>query len=413
MTVTKRTTGDKIIWLLTVVLMSSFYLFERYAWGRYLLAVIAVLIIIVHIAENGTVIQVRFGAYHAWLLAMAAYSLLSALWALSRGSAVAMCGTFLSQLACFSLVYLHYQTRDGVGDLLLAIKWAGYFVAVYSIVFYGGFSAITMAAGSASNRLENAYSNVNAISMLVAVACILQAHGLLNRGRKWPALLLVPSLAVVAAMQSRKAVVLLIIGVVAVLVTHFWDNRNALRTLLRILLIAIAAGAMLWYLSTLEIFEGSIQRLVRMITVLTGGDAPDGSTRLRMEMIRVGLTQFLKTPVFGIGIGSSGVLLEEEIGRSTYMHNNYVELLSCGGLVGFLLYYSMYAYLLVRLIRYRRYDTQNVQICVILLLCLLIMDVGAVSYYSKNQWFYMMVMFLEVAGVQNKHMEDVQIWQGC
>ena len=66
-----------------------------------------------------------------------------------------------------------------------------------------------------------------------------------------------------------------------------------------------------------------------------------------------------------------------------YLHNNYIELLVCVGVVDFVAYYGIYVVMLVTFVtkmdfRYGAYD-----IAFLLMLVRLVMDVGAVTYETK------------------------------
>ena len=86
------------------------------------------------------------------------------------------------------------------------------------------------------------------------------------------------------------------------------------------------------------------------------------------------------------------------------MHNNFVELLCSGGLIGFLIYYGMYFYLFQNLLRYKHADRKHFEICFVWLVLMLIMDYAMVSYYEKPQWIYLMIHFLNISCLKKKSM---------
>ena len=88
-----------------------------------------------------------------------------------------------------------------------------------------------------------------------------------------------------------------------------------------------------------------------------------------------------------------------------YLHNNFVEMLCGGGLVGFILYYSIYVYLFVQLFKYRKADREAFSIAIVWLGLMLIMNYGMVTYYSKTQWYYLLIHFINVSNLKRKHRE--------
>ena len=110
----------------------------------------------------------------------------------------------------------------------------------------------------------------------------------------------------------------------------------------------------------------------------------DRSVNSRMLMINVGYSIFANNPLWGCGINNAQFILEYYFAR-TYLHNNYIELLADLGLIGFCLYYLVYLYDIIGLIKYRRLKVYNElsSILIILLIMLLIADISVVFYYNK------------------------------
>jgi len=68
----------------------------------------------------------------------------------------------------------------------------------------------------------------------------------------------------------------------------------------------------------------------------------DGSVTTRMEMVELGWKIFLDNPLVGCGLGCPRVLCLKSFNIDCYLHNDFIEILAGGGLVGFLLYYSIF-----------------------------------------------------------------------
>ena len=132
-----------------------------------------------------------------------------------------------------------------------------------------------------------------------------------------------------------------------------------------------------------------------MVSAVTGVGKTDRSATTRLALIDVGLAQFKRTPILGVGMGSGHLVAWKYLNKSFYLHNNFAEVLAGGGLVGFTIYYSIYAYIFVRFFRYRRYATLETAVCVTLLIMALVEDYASVTYYAKETYFYLMLGFLE------------------
>ena len=99
------------------------------------------------------------------------------------------------------------------------------------------------------------------------------------------------------------------------------------------------------------------------------------------------------------------ILARDYLNFNAYLHDNFAELLCGGGIIGFCLYYAMYAYLFSQLWKYRKVDKQRVAFFALWLGLMLIMNYGMVTYYSKAQNFYLMIHFVNVFDLKRKATE--------
>lgn len=395
----------KIIWILTAFLLCAFYLFAFNTWGRYVLAVVAVLIFALGVAiPRGIGYKVEIGPYHIFLMVFTLYTFLSAIWSVERSATIQKAQTLFQIFLCYSLIYAYYAKLDSVRSLWDCVMWGGYFIAAYSIVAYGGISNV-MALVQSSHRLDNVFTNINNIAMICAIACVIQFHRILCKKEYLSAIFAIPAIIMIAATQTRKAIILLALGIIAAVILKNFEGKKLLKSVIGIIVSVFVAVLVLRFLLSLEIFAGVNERMEKLVNMLTGEGEGGASAETRQLYIEVGLQKFMEKPFLGAGIGSSGSLLAQVAGYKTYFHNNFVEMLACGGIVGFAVYYSSYAYLIYNLLKLRRFSRNEADICLILLVILLLVDYGMVSYSSKSQYFYFMICFLQVVILKRKRGE--------
>ena len=396
---------DKIIWFLTVFLFACFLIFDTYTWGKYAFLAASIMIFAITVLKGRLKIKIKIGAYQWFFLVFIVYSLLTSVWAMNASDTLTMSRTLFRILVCSSLLYFYYVEQDDVGALLRAIMWAGYIVAIYSIIFYGLDTVLAATAG-ANTRLQNDYSNINSIGMACALTCVIQFHEFIfDKFRLWKAFFLLPTILMMAATQSRKAMILAILGILAVVVLKNADNKNFIKGFFKVVTGLAVVTVCLVAISKIEIFSGINERLTSMFNMFTGEGDVDHSAELRNEMIALGIEWWKQYPVGGIGIANPHILGAEYLNFDAYLHNNFVELLCGGGVIAFLIYYSMYVYLFINLWKYRRADKKFFSICFIWLILMFAMDYGMVSYYSKTQWFYLMAQFIGVECLKKKYKE--------
>ena len=135
----------------------------------------------------------------------------------------------------------------------------------------------------------------------------------------------------------------------------------------------------------------------------------DSSTITRFNMIRVGWKYFIEHPLIGCGIGNSRYIVGEALGKFTYFHNNFIELLASVGIFGFISYYSIYAYLLWNLYKiFIKDNNTKALILFVILLVQLMLDFGMVSYYSKMTYVYFALGAAEIY-IKKKKDEDKEL----
>ena len=159
---TANNLAAKLTWLLTVFLLTCFLVFDSYTWGKYAFLLASGLILLISVIADHGILYFKLGAFQYFMAAFTLYAFLSAAWAIAASDSLIMSRTLVRILICFSMVYLYYIRQSDISRLLSAVMWAGYIVAVYSILFYG-LGTVLEATTGANTRLNNEYANVNSI----------------------------------------------------------------------------------------------------------------------------------------------------------------------------------------------------------------------------------------------------------
>ena len=178
-------------------------------------------------------------------------------------------------------------------------------------------------------------------------------------------------------------------------------KNNAL-PLLKFMIAAVVILGLVVTLSHTGMFSGAYERMMGMVASWTGEGEVDASTSLRAFYRQVGWDQFLQTPLLGVGIDNSPILLSRVSAHYTYLHCNYAELAACGGLVGLISYYSIHTYILYNELKYIKIDASAV-LFFVWITAILLTDWGTVSYYSKRTYFNFMIFFLHIQQMRQRH----------
>ena len=383
---------DKLIWLFTTILFSSFYIFNTNEYSRFILLGITLIILGLEFLYYGKKFPLYWHTFHTLMLLFAIFCFASALWAIEPYPAIIQGSIILQLLICMSVLYTYYLNSDSTTPLWDIIMWSGYIVTVYAFLYYGLDTIKNIL--SYAERLDNAFANVNDIGMLAALSVTITLYDILFKKFKWYHLLAILNIILIAATGSRKALFLLIAGTALITFLRY-SAKNFFLSLFHYIILFCLCLVLFRLLLEISIFEGVKERFDTMFNMWRNLGKVDSSAFLRSWMIQVGWEQFKQTPIIGVGMSNSGIILERVI-RRTYFHNNYIEMLACGGIVGTVLYYQLFLIPAIQLFRQRFCPDKNTMLCLILIMLIFMMDMGAVSSGAKSTYFYLMIIFIQV-----------------
>ena len=344
-----------------------------------------------------------FTPYHLMTLQFCLYCFTTTFWALNGYLTITIGNTILQSIIVMSVFYAAFSPmKNNINTLLKIIICAGYTVVVYTYFFYGFARILTMS--EESTRIGNTYNNVNVIGMISALAVIFHFYLHLFEKKRKDIVLAIPAIIIVGATESRKAIFMVIAGV---FLLYYFKARSGPRhnflPIIKFLVAAVIIAVLVESLAHTGMFSGAYNRMMGLIASITGEGDVDSSTSLREYYRQVGWDQFAQTPILGIGINNSPVLLAK-VGSShiTYLHCNYAELAACGGLFGLISWYSIHTYLFVNELKYVKKDT-SAALFIIWIFLMLTTDWGAVSYYSKRTYFNLVVFFLHLQQMRQRY----------
>ena len=362
--------------------------------GGLLLGAVLISIALLSAWLNQGVVRLEINGFHIYMFLLAAYIALSMRWAIDPSLAWRRVMPLVETAAALVLCYTGCHDEGAVDRVLKAIMYRGYITLFYIVASYGASTLIRMLTGA--ERIDNEVLNANVIGYFLAYAMIINLYYIFQRGiRLLPDVLVLPSFALLVISGSRKGLVLLVGGVLAVFVFQNWDRSRRLRSFGKIVGVVALLGLIMLLVIQLPFMSGILKRMTDLFTLLAGQG--DGSTSgfIRFEYIKLGMELFREHPLLGIGIDNARIYTMALYGNDHYLHNNYVELLACGGIVGFALYYWIYAYLFYQFWKYRRFRDSRFDICLILMVCSMVMEYGMVTYESRDTYCLMLVLWVE------------------
>ena len=200
---------------------------------------------------------------------------------------------------------------------------------------------------------------------------------------------------------SRKAWISLILIICMQIIIN-----NKKRMIKSILIIAFASWILFYATMNIDwLYEIIGHRIEELLNGFWGISDYDSSAYKRLTYIELGLKWFKEKPLLGYGINAyRRLLVSSYLNEYTYAHNNYVELLVDVGIIGTVIFYSMYIKTFLVFIKYVLKEFKvNREINVTALLFTnviiidLIMQFGMVSYTNilNLLLFFIMHKFLQ------------------
>lgn len=235
----------------------------------------------------------------------------------------------------------------------------------------------------------------SALFMYAGVFAAWLAIYLKKRSNKFIFLLfLIAILFMMAISGGRKTIVAVIICLSVFTLLSGTQGKKS-RYIKNIIKICIAIGLLIYSIMTIPIlYEYIGERFEGLFEMLGGGSAVVAGDEIRERMIDLAWNGWLEKPLFGHGIDSFKFYNQHVTGHFYYAHNNYLELLYDVGLIGLMIYYSIFIIIYNRLSKLSSNDYKFKILGYGLLTELLIFDFGGVSYYMSGNIILLAIAYL-------------------
>lgn len=388
------TNADKFVWLITFISFASNFLFEAGDMGSPI-ALICTLLILV-----STNFKFEVQVFHLMILQFTLFCYATAFWAMGYGYAIEK-GNQLFFIFCqTSILYSYYKTLPSVDKLLEIAMYGGYFVVFLAFSVFGTGRFINLGEGSA--RLGG-FGNANTLGMMAATTIVINLYYFMMKKHRKLFFLAIPAIMVIAASQSRKAIFILVVGTITLyFLKNIRGRKDNLIPVMKFFFFLAAGIGLFVFLSKTGMFSGAMHRIDGLIASFTNEGDVDSSTSKREFMREIGWIQFSRTPLLGIGMGCARILAGKAMDLDCYLHCNYAELAADGGIIGLISYYVIFIYALIKEMKFFKVDTMA-SLIITLIIIRLTTDWGAVTYYKKTTYFYVMIYYLHILYCQQKY----------
>ena len=239
-------------------------------------------------------------------------------------------------IMCFFIVNYINNDIDNIRKMIKYIAISGLILSLYFFIL-SYKEILTTDFSQGHTRFGREIGNENVIGLLCSISISIYIYSFMRSKKIINLIPIISMLSMILLTGSRKNILLLIISATILL---YLENKKSLKGLLKIgIFSAILIIIVLYLIFNVEVFYNVIGvRIEQFIEVLLFGGELSKSDELRSYMMK-------------FGIDGYAVLLNNDIGIKLYSHNNFVELLVTGGIIGFIVYYGVYLKLLASLLK--------------------------------------------------------------
>lgn len=326
----------------------------------------------------------KFDLFFILYFALSTFCLLSSFWAIDSNLSVEKSITLYSLSILYFIGYNIFVNGDNCSEKVLKIiMYSGIIFAIYIIFYYGisnYFDKLFF-----GERIGTEINNVNKIGLTTSISFLISIFFAKFKSKNY--LFFSVLLAIVTiGTGSRTALIEMFFSIIFIILIGK-EKEKIISYIKKILIIITLCFLLFSFIQKISSFD-LINRFTEMTNYVSKNGEIDGSTSTRMKFIQKGFETFTDHPLLGIGAGNAGYVTSiVSFGRYTYLHNNYVELLATTGLIGFLLYYSIHIYILIKCF-FSKNKTVYSTLATVIIIILLIGDIGTVSYASKTTVIY-------------------------
>ncbi|MGX5522827.1 O-antigen ligase family protein [Bacillus toyonensis] len=301
-------------------------------------------------------------------------------------------GNLLTLICCLMLVIILPLILSTKERLYIFMNWFiifGFILSVY-VISLTDYDRLLQGRYFASEVLAESIGNRNAVALLIGLAFNFGVYKIFYQRNYKHLIFALVMLTAILLTGSRKGLLICFIPMfINIFLMGMKSNLKKniqyffvsiiLATLLSVLFYNILFKIDVLYQNIGWRFESMYQE------IFLHESSDEGSYHTRKNMIQYGIDYFKERPLLGHGIENFRYLYAQEVGKETYSHNNYIELLVNNGIVGLLLYYSFYISVILKANNRRRKsksleEKRYYLFCISLLICMFIIDWGLVSY---------------------------------
>ena len=310
-----------------------------------------------------------------WYGAFILLSALSGLWAESLSSALFPLSRMVQILAITYCLSVYINSEENLERYISVVIAATIAMIIYIFIMTPHTQWFSGFLGKVTHY------NTNDVGCALSVCVLFAFYEAYVHKRKFFYAVVALAFFTAILTSSRKALLMCIFGILMIVSFNYRARNYVLRVL--IILAGIAVVVILIY-QIPYLYQTVGVRMDRMIEFVMNDDTSDRSLTMRRFLIDMAKVFFNERPILGSGINNFSYLIRDYSNVGAYAHNNYMEIATDLGIVGLVVYYWFYAYLVLRLIGQTLNGYKSALLFLSMILLFLVFEYGMVNYYKTQ-----------------------------
>lgn len=208
------------------------------------------------------------------------------------------------------------------------------------IIFYSSNKYVNV-AGSVGRLGPSVGMHSNGLGQTLVVCIMCIFYRFIKTKKKLLLLLMILLLILTFLGKSRSSLIEVFCGIFLI---YTFSKKNTAKQIFYFVLGGCLLVVGLYLLINIPFFYKIIGYRLEGLALFGNSQGADASTVTRLYFVKIGWKLFFDNPIFGVGMNNFSYIAFNEFSTwaKVYSHNNYIEILSNLGIIGFFLYYYLY-----------------------------------------------------------------------
>ena len=338
------------------------------------------------------------------------WSILSLLWCVNLSGGYIRLIHMMQTFAVGTICAYYCTSRDNVNRLLDVYLYGTIFISLYC--FTQDFATLSIWARLGRSTFDHAGQNIIYYSCILITATIIALYRVFEQEDRRAVNMAIFVFIYLCGLLTAVRKCLIIPAIFAIVYLFLKNRKSAIKLIFAMAVLSFVG--MIAYDFIIERFPSMSYRMQSLVTDVTSDAKASiyGNSYAERKWLREYAVEVFNThPVFGVGIGQFR-FYAARYGMDLFAHNNFLELLANTGIIGFLIYYSNYLFLIRKSLRNIKSEEDSAVsggiFCLSFIVALLVMEYGQVTYYQP----YAMLILVLMNSLSDKYQVRITLNRG-